>query len=115
MMCHAQNLCLASFFRWLGIFGPQLETPNNRAARDFYNQVGSRNAIHSFAHSRLTILSDQAGCVELGNQVVEIMVGLQNDVAAAAAVAAARAALWTKLFARKRHATFSAMAGAGIN
>jgi hypothetical protein len=45
----------------------------------------------------------------LGEEVIEIMIGLQKDAAAAAAIAAAGAAFGPKGLASKGHATFATM------
>jgi hypothetical protein len=51
----------------------------------------------------------------LGDEIIEVVVGLKNDAAAAPAVAAAGAALGPVGFAQEGDATFSAVAGAGID
>ena len=55
------------------------------------------------------------GLIILGDEVVEVVVGLQNHAAAAAAVAAAGAALGDVGFAMERHAAFAAVPGPRVN
>ena len=57
--------------------------------------------VHSFAHAGFTGLGNQARREKLRDEVVEVVVGLENDVAAASAVAAAGAAFWPKRFAQE--------------
>jgi hypothetical protein len=80
-----------------------------------HDKVLARRAVHAFAQAWLSVLRDQAGRVELGDEIVQIMVGLQNDIAASAAIAAAGAAFGTKRFAEKGHAAFAAMSRATEN
>jgi hypothetical protein len=50
----------------------------------------------------------------LGDQIVEIVVRLQNNIPAASAIAAARPAFGTVLLTLESDTTFSAMAGTGV-
>src|SRR5437660_638833 len=98
-------------FDWLG---RGWQFPDQCAARDLNDQVLAGVPVHAFAHARFAGFGDEARRVKLGDQIVQVMVRLQDDVAATAAVAAAGAALGDKSFAMKRDAAFAAMAGAGI-
>ena len=69
-------------------------------------------AVHALVHAAFAHLGDEAGDVVLGDQIVEVMVGLENDAAAAAAIAAARATLGDKGFPMESDAPFAAR---GIN
>jgi hypothetical protein len=71
--------------------------------------------IHAFAHASLAVLSDQAGLIILCNQVVEIVIGLENNVTAPPAIAAAGPALWPEFFPLKSHTALSPMTGAREN
>src|SRR5580704_6521691 len=72
-------------------------------------------AVHTLTHARLTVLGDEPGDIILLDEVVEIVVGLENDTAAATAVAAAGAALGDIGLAMKRDTAFAAMARAGVD
>ena len=60
-------------------------------------------------------LRDQPRLVILGDEIVQVVVGLQNHVAAATAVAAVGAALGTILLALESHAAFAAVARARVD
>ena len=70
-------------------------------------------AVAAAAHSELAFFGDEAGLIELREQVVQIVIGLEDNIASAAAVAAAGAAFGNECFAMKRDAAFAAVAGAG--
>ena len=61
----------------------------------------------------IAILRDQARNIVLPDEVVQVVVRLQNHVAAAPAIAAARAALGPELLPLKRNAAASSVPGAG--
>ena len=86
------------------------ELPNQRAARDSDDQILARVAIHALAQAWFASFSDQPRSIKLGDQIVQIMVGLEDDIAAAPAVAAARPALGHERFAMERHTPFAAVA-----
>ena len=89
--------------------------PDQGSAGHLHDQVLARRAVHAFALARFALLGQEAGVVELRDQIVQVVVGLKNDAAAAPAIAAAGAAFGTKRFAQKRDASFAAVAGAGID
>jgi len=51
----------------------------------------------------------------LGNQVIQIVIGLENNAATSAPVSAARSPLWDKGLAVKCDRPLAAMAGFGVN
>ena len=53
--------------------------------------------------------------VILRDEVVDVVIGLQDDVAALATVATARPALGLERFMRKRKATVASLAGSDLN
>src|SRR5690242_18490465 len=71
--------------------------------------------VHALAHDGFAILCDQARLVVLGDKIVQVVIGLQNDAAAASAVAAAGAALGDVSFAMKCDAALAAVPGARVN
>src|SRR5687767_5683321 len=83
--------------------------PDESAAGDFDDEVLSSRAIHPFAHPALAVLGDEAGLIKLRNEIIEIVVGLKNDVAATTAVATAGPAFGHKRFPMKRHGAFAAV------
>ena len=72
-------------------------------------------AIHALAHAGLAVLGDQAGDIILGDEIVQVMIGLQNHAAAATAIAAAGAAFGDVSFAMERDAAFATVAGARVD
>ncbi len=89
--------------------------PDEGAARDFDDEVFSGVAIHAFAQAGIAGFGDEARDVELADEVVQVVVGLENDVAAAAAVAAAGATLGDVGLAMEGDGAFAAVAGFGVN
>src|SRR5205823_6234856 len=71
--------------------------------------------VHAFAHAVLTVLRKEPRLVVLRDEVVQVMVRLQNHVAAVPAVTAGRAAFGPERFPEEGHTTFPAMAGAREN
>src|SRR5580698_2119319 len=71
--------------------------------------------VHALAHAVLAFLRDEARNVILLQEIVQVMIGLQDDAAAATAIAAARSALGHKRLAMKSHAAFAAMARLRVN
>ena len=89
------------------------QAPNQGATGHLDDQILSGLAIHALALPHVSILGDQLWRVILGDQVVEVMVSLQNDVAAAPPVASAGPAFGAVGFPMEGHASTSAFAGAG--
>ena len=71
--------------------------------------------IHPVAHAELTILSEQARLIILRDQVIQVVVGFENHIAAASAITSARSTFGTILFALECDAPFAAMACASID
>ncbi len=94
---------------WRGGF----EAPDESAAGDFDDEVLAGVAVHALAHAELAMLGEESGLVELGDEVVEVVVGLEDDITAAAAVAAVGAALGAVGLAAEGDAALTAVAGAG--
>ena len=69
-------------------------------------------AIHAFAHAALALRRDEAGLIILRDEIVQVVVSLENDIATPPAIAAARPALGDVGLAMKRHAALAAVAGA---
>ena len=63
----------------------------------------------------VAVFGNQSRHKKLRDQIVEIVAGLEDDTAAATAIAAIGAAFGLEGFAPERHATASAVAGAGVN
>jgi hypothetical protein len=72
-------------------------------------------AVHAFAHAVVAVLGEKTGLVELIDEIVEVVAGLENDVAAAPAIAAAGAALGPIRFALKGDCTFAAVSRSRVN
>jgi hypothetical protein len=79
------------------------------------DEVFAGVSVHAFAKALLAAFGNEAGLVVLGDEVVEVAVGLEDDAAAEAAVAAAGAAFGGEGFAAEGDAAFAAVAGAGVN
>src|SRR5881394_1068832 len=91
------------------------QSPHQGAAWDFDEQIFSRVAVHSFAQSVLAIVREEPRLVKLRDKIVQVVVGLQNDISSAPAVAAGRAAFGPERFTEKSNTTLSAVAGARKN
>jgi len=89
--------------------------PDEGAARDFDEEISAGPTIHAFAETGFTALGEEARLEMLGDEVVEIVIGLQDDIAAATAVAAAGTTLGAIGFTEKGHTAFTPMAGAPEN
>jgi hypothetical protein len=71
--------------------------------------------VHALAHARVAARRDEARDVILADEIVEVVVGLQDDAAAASAVAAARAALGDVSLAMERDTAFAAVPRLRVN
>jgi hypothetical protein len=85
----------------------RFQPPNKRSAWNLDNQITARAPVHSLAQSRPASGGDQAGIKELRDQVVKVVIGLEDDIAAAAAVSAAGAAFGAGRLPEKGHAAFA--------
>lgn len=92
-----------------------VEFPHESAAGDLDDQVLAGGAVHALAHAPLTAFGDEAGLVELIDEVVEVVIGLEDDVATPAAVPAAGAALGAEGFAEECDGTFAAVTGTRVD
>ena len=92
-----------------------LQQPDHGAAGHFDNEILAGVTIHAFAHAAFADFGDQARHVVLLDEIVQVVVSLEDNAAAAATVAAAGAALGDIRFAMERNTAFAAVAGAGIN
>ena len=66
-------------------------------------------AVHALAQTVLAVPGDEAWLIILRDEIVQVVVGLENDAAAAPAVAAARPALGHERLAMERDAAFAAV------
>ena len=64
---------------------------------------------------RRRTFSDDRSCFLNRHEIIDVVVGLQDDIATLAAVAAARPTLGLERFMRKREATVAALAGPDLN
>src|SRR5262252_8725926 len=78
--------------------------PDDCSAGNFDDDILSRGAIHAFAETLVTVFGKEFRLIILPDQIVEIMIGFENHVAAAATVAAVGTTFGTVLLAAKRHA-----------
>ena len=92
-----------------------VDPPDDGSTRHLDNEVFAGLAIHALAHAALTTLCHQVRDEELLDQVVEIVVCLQDHIAASAAIATAGATFGNVSFAVKGDGTFSSMTGTGGN
>src|SRR5882724_7462546 len=95
--------------------GGVLEAPDERAAGDLDDEVVAGMTVHALAHAAVTGFGDEARDVILLDEIVEVVVGLEDDAAAASAVATAGAALGDVSLAMERDTAFAAVAGLGVN
>src|SRR5579884_446986 len=105
--------CFLRFFTLDRLRSLRWQFPNQRPAGDLDQQIFSRMPVHPFAHARLACLGDEPRRVILRDEIVQVVVGLQNDIAAASAVAAAGPALGDEGFAMERDAALAAMTCTG--
>src|SRR5450631_1501279 len=71
--------------------------------------------IHALAHAAFTGRRDEARDVILPDEIVQVVVGLEDDAAAASAVAAARAALGDVSLAMERDTALAAVPRLRVN
>ena len=67
------------------------------------------------AFAGIAVFGNQTRDIKLGDEIVQIVAGLQDHVAAPAAIAAIGTALGDKGLAAKGHATGATVAGAGVD
>src|SRR5262245_28901759 len=84
--------------------------PNESAAGNSHQQVFAGMTVHALAQAALPFLSNQTRLIILRDEVIQVVVGLQNHIASATAIATAGSSLGTILLSLERHAAFAAMA-----
>ena len=72
-------------------------------------------AVHALAHAAFADRRDEARDIILPDEIVQVVVGLQDDAAAASAIAAARAALGDVSLAMERDTAFAAVPRLRVN
>src|SRR5579862_194231 len=72
-------------------------------------------AIHAFAQAHFAVFRDEFGLVVLRDEIVQIVIGFEDHVAATPAIAAAGAAFGTILLARESHAASATVTRARVN
>src|SRR6266404_4946834 len=108
------GFCLAGFGRQIARLAWG-QSPHQRAARDPHQQILAGVAVHAFALAVLAIFRQQPWLIILRDEIVQVVIGLQDHVAAAAAITASRAALGPRRLPQKSDTTFSAVTGAREN
>src|SRR5207249_7377475 len=83
--------------------------------REFAEEVLARVAVHPFAQAVLAGLGEEPRLVELRDEIVQVVVGLQNDVAPAPAIAAGRAAFGAEGFTEESDTALPTVTGARKN
>jgi hypothetical protein len=91
------------------------EPPHERAAGNLDDDIFSGVTIHALAQAVLAVLGDEARLIILRDEIVQVVVGLEDDAAAAPAVAAARPALGHEGLAMERDAAFAAVSRLRVN
>src|SRR5205085_11681676 len=89
--------------------------PDESAAGNLHHQVLSGRAVHPFTQTSFAVGRDEAWLKILGDEIIQVVVSFQDNVAAAAAVAATGPALGAIFLPLKGHATLAAVAGSGVN
>jgi hypothetical protein len=91
------------------------DSPDDGAARDLDDQILASTAVHTFAKAIATVLGDEPRVIELGNQVIDVMIRFEDHVPSASPVASVRAAFGAKRFAKERDAALAAVSGLRMN
>ena len=107
----ADLISMSLFRRRLNRFQP----PNQRSAGDLDNEILARMTVHPLAQPRLPVGGDQPRIKKLRHQVVQVVIRLQDDIAAATAVPAAGAAFGAGSFPEKGDAAFAPVPGPRVN
>src|SRR5258707_5406349 len=89
--------------------------PNQCAAGDFHDQVAACRTIHTLPQSAFAVGGNQARLIVLADKIVQVVIGLKYNVAAASAVSSARSTFGPVLLPLERHAAFAAVSRPGIN
>jgi hypothetical protein len=88
------------------------DAPDERSTGDFDEEVGAGAAIHSFAQAGMAFFGEQSRLEMLSDEVIEVVIGLKNDIATASAIAATGSAFGAVGFSEKGDTTLAAVAGA---
>src|ERR1700682_2917320 len=88
---------------------------NLRADRHFEHHVGAVGAMAVLAHAAAAVLGREMLLVTIVDQRVEAVDRLRDHIAAVAAVAAVRPAVFDEFLAPERHAAVAAVAGANVD
>jgi hypothetical protein len=91
------------------------QAPDQSSDRHFDETVVPGVAIHALAQTLLAVLANEPGLIELGDEVVQVMISLENDVTPFAAISAAGASFRAVGFAMERHRAFAPVPGPGVN
>ena len=91
------------------------EFPNHRAARHLDHEFLAAAPGFALTFAGAAVLGVEVRCVKLGDEIVDVVVGLQNDIATLTTVAATRPALRLERFMRKCEATVASLAGPGLD
>jgi len=71
--------------------------------------------VHAFSEAGFAILREQARLIILSDEIVQVVIGFEDHVATAPAVATAGPAFGPVFLTLKRDAAFAAVTGAGIH
>lgn len=108
-------LGLVRFGDTVGQLRLPVDPPDDGSTRHFDDQIFAGLPIHALTHATFTTLGHQVGDEELLDQVVEVVIGLQDHIAASAAIATAGTTFWNVSFAVKGDSAFSSMTGTSEN
>jgi hypothetical protein len=107
-----RHFLLISFvigFSLLNLAGSQ--PPYQRPARHLHDAAFTSPPIHPFPHAVLAILSDEAGLIKLGDEIIQIMVSLEDHIATPASVSPTWSAFRDKGLSMKSHTALAAVPG----
>jgi hypothetical protein len=85
------------------------QPPYQSPARDPDEQVLSCRPIHAFSLPGSAILGNQSGVVKLCDEIVQIVIGLQEDITSAPPISSARAAFGDEGFTVEGHSALTSM------
>jgi len=91
------------------------EPPNERAAGNLDDEIFSSVTVHALAQAMPAARCNEARHIILLDEIVQVVVGLEDDAAAAPPVAAARAALGDVSFTMERDGTLAAVPRLRVN
>jgi hypothetical protein len=91
------------------------QPPDNSATGHLHNYVLARATMAILALAMLPILGDEARLIKLRNEIVEVVAGLKDHIAATPAIAAAWATLGHEGLPAKSDAAPASTAGARVD